>query len=407
MTGLPRRWFGAAAVTLLAGVALAGGPEAARIQNTLETRHIPYGMILDPVFAAADSEEIIGYSRCGDSALWTGVWLAAESYRYSVTRAPEALGNVKTAIDGIRKLIDVTGGDLLARCAFPNDSPWASYMSSEEARHGVHSGIVDKQAWTWIGNTSRDQYVGVFFGLTAAYDYTYDDQVRGSVRYLVSKMLSKLLKNGWLVRMPDGLSTTFLHRPDQQLALLKLGRRVDNGDFGWQYRISSTTLAGSVAAPVIVEAAEDHEHYFKFHVTYLTFFMLLTGGDNSWNEMNYRKGFSILRNTTDGHGNAFFDLVERAVEDPEEERDRRAAALLEEWLQRPRRDDWVDLRGEFPACVQEDRACEVLPVVRRVRTDNLWQRSPFLLYGGGAGTIESPGLDYLLPYWMGRYYKLW
>jgi len=49
----------------------------------------------------------------------------------------------------------------------------------------------------------------------------------------------------------------------------------------------------------------------------------------------------------------------------------------------------------------------VLPVVRRVRTDNLWQRSPFLLYGGGAGTIESPGLDYLLPYWMGRYYKLW
>jgi hypothetical protein len=40
----------------------------------------------------------------------------------------------------------------------------------------------------------------------------------------------------------------------------------------------------------------------------------------------------------------------------------------------------------------------------RVRTDFLWQRSPFLLYGGGSARIEAPGIDYLLPYWMGRYY---
>jgi len=34
----------------------------------------------------------------------------------------------------------------------------------------------------------------------------------------------------------------------------------------------------------------------------------------------------------------------------------------------------------------------------------LWQRTPFLLVGQGAGTIETAGIDYILPYWMGRYY---
>jgi uncharacterized protein (TIGR03437 family) len=42
----------------------------------------------------------------------------------------------------------------------------------------------------------------------------------------------------------------------------------------------------------------------------------------------------------------------------------------------------------------------------RPPTDFLWQRSPFQLAVGGAGIIESPGLDYTLPYWMARYYGL-
>jgi uncharacterized protein (TIGR03437 family) len=42
----------------------------------------------------------------------------------------------------------------------------------------------------------------------------------------------------------------------------------------------------------------------------------------------------------------------------------------------------------------------------RPPTDFLWQRSPFQLAVGGAGIIESAGIDYILPYWMARYYGL-
>jgi len=79
---------------------------------------------------------------------------------------------------------------------------------------------------------------------------------------------------------------------------------------------------------------------------------------------------------------------------------------LAAWLRRPQRDGRVDWKGVYPACGSEDRACAPLRVEDRVRTDFLWQRSPFLPVGGGYGTIEGAGLDYLLPYWMARYYEV-
>jgi hypothetical protein len=64
----------------------------------------------------------------------------------------------------------------------------------------------------------------------------------------------------------------------------------------------------------------------------------------------------------------------------------------------------VDLTSQYPSCGQADRSCVIIPVPQRPNTDFLWQRSPRLLYGGGDGTIETAAIDYILPYWMARYY---
>ena len=52
---------------------------------------MPFGTILDPINASATGGQIVGYTRCGDSALWTGAYLVAESVRYRVTRSADAL----------------------------------------------------------------------------------------------------------------------------------------------------------------------------------------------------------------------------------------------------------------------------------------------------------------------------
>ena len=95
-------------------------------------------------------------------------------------------------------------------------------------------------------------------------------------------------------------------------------------------------------------------------------------------------------------------MIDRALKGASAARDAETRSLLNEWLLRPRRDDYVDLRSRYPSCGAPDRGCSPIPVVEPVRTDFLWQRSPFLLYGGGDGRIETPGIDYILPYWMAR-----
>jgi hypothetical protein len=46
--------------------------------------------------------------------------------------------------------------------------------------------------------------------------------------------------------------------------------------------------------------------------------------------------------------------------------------------------------------------------IQRVNTDFLWQRSPFLVRPDRepTGTIETAAIDYLLPYWMARHYRV-
>jgi hypothetical protein len=160
-------------------------------------------------------------------------------------------------------------------------------------------------------------------------------------------------------------------------------------------------------APIALEVTEPKSSYFKFNLDSISFYNLLgTGGDNWWVHLFYQKAYDVLRNTTDDHGNAFFNMIDFAINGKNQRRDAETRALLEAWLERPSRDTSVDWRGEIASCGDPNQSCQPIPVARRVPTDFLWQRSPFQLSGGGAGTIESAGIDYLLPYWMARYYKV-
>jgi uncharacterized protein (TIGR03437 family) len=393
---------------LMAGVMMIGGvhgfaaeADALAISSNIQARHLPFGTILDPVFASADSDQIVGYSRCGDSALWTGHYLAAESFRYRITPSPDALANVKQAIAGIKGLADVTGTNLLARCMVPENSPFAAGIQGEESHNGIHNA----SPWIWVGNTSRDQYSGVVFGLAVAYDMVDDPGVKSSISDLVTRLVRFLTGHDWSVTMPDGsASTTFLVRPDEILAFLQVGRHVNSSQFSTYYQEQRILLAdtGTLLAPVGVDAASN-DSYFKFNLDYINLYNLVRLESSSAKAI-YEKAYTIVRSHTAGHQNAFFDAVDRALEGPNATRDAEMLALLDQWLLRPRRDPYVDVSSRVQVCGAE--ACQPIPVPLRPPTDFLWQRNPFQLAGGGFGTIETAGIDYILPYWMARYYQV-
>ena len=180
---LTRKVFMRSVVLLLFAIIplQAAEQDALAISANIQAKHLPYGTILDPIYAAKDSDQIVNYTRCGDSAIWTGHYLAAESYRYAVTKSPEALTAVRNAIQGINMLLNVTGNNLLARCFVPAGSQYAGPIAQEEQHNGIYTATYNGDQYLWVGNTSRDQYAGVFYGLTVAHDVVDDSGVQGSV----------------------------------------------------------------------------------------------------------------------------------------------------------------------------------------------------------------------------------
>jgi hypothetical protein len=385
-------------------------PDAIAISANIQALHVPYGTMIDPVFASSDPaspdfSRLVSYTRAGDAAIWTGHYLAAEAFRYGVTRSREALRNVRRTVEGISGLIEVTGTGLLARFYMPTTSQYVADITAGELRHTRREGTIDGQPYYWWGNTSRDQYSGVFFGLGVAYDLVDDEPTRRHVRRTVTRMLDFLLRNGWNVVMPDGqISTTFIGRADQQLSLLQVGRRVNPGRFAAVYATHRAALAAEVPLPIMGECFDTHNSYFKFNLDHINLYNLIRLEEPLSPALPlYMQAFTTLRGCTGSHQNAHFNMIDRGVRGPDAARDAETDVLLDLWLQRPRRDYFVDVRSQYPEC-EDNRSCTPVRVDQRANTDFLWQRSPFQTYGGGQGLIETAAIDYILPYWMSRWY---
>ncbi|HEY6390896.1 MAG TPA: hypothetical protein VIX89_06440 [Bryobacteraceae bacterium] len=370
----------------LAQPALPSEADAVAISANIRAKHMPVGTILDPIFASPASDQIVGYTHCGDSALWTGAYLAAEAFRYKVTQSADALDNVKTALAGLKALADVTADNRLARCMVLANSPYAAGIQNEEAHNTIHQA----PPWIWVDNTSRDQVVGAFFGLGAAFDLVDDAGVKAGIGDLATRLIGFVARHQWSPN--DDSSNTFLLRPEELQMMLQVARHVNPSN-----NISGPFFVLPVDSAVHFDV-ESNDSYFKFNLDYMSFYNLVRLQNNDDN----RRAYAIVRTYTAPHQNAFFDIIDRALQGPNTARDGEMRSLLDQWLQRSRRDFPVDVTGKVAVC--GNVACQPVPVPMRPPTDFLWQRDPFQLAGGGNGFIENPGIDYILPYWMARYY---
>ena len=367
---------------------LASETDALAISAHIQALHLPFGTVLDPIFSSPTSSQVIGYTRCGDSALWTGAYLAAEAFRYKVTQSADALQNVQTALAGLKALADVTGDNRLARCMVPADSPFAAGIASEEAHNTIHQ----NPPWIWVDNTSRDQVVGAFFGLGAAFDLVDDAAVKQGIADLATRLIGYISRHQWSPN--DDPSSTFELRPESLQMLLQVARHVNPAN-----TVSGPFLVPPVVTAVLVDT-QSNSSYFKFNLDYMSFYHLVRLQNNDDN----RGAYQVVRRYTASHQNAFFDMIDRALQGPDAVRDAEMRLLLDQWLTRPRRDPAVDLSKSVAVC--GSAACQPVPVPLRPPTDFLWQRDPFQLAGGGSGVIEGAGIDYILPYWMARYYAV-
>jgi hypothetical protein len=389
--------------------------DADAISSNIVTVHLPYGTMADPGFMTSDVTSpdyytVSTYNRTGDGANWTGHWVAAEAFRYAVTGSADALSNVQRGVNGLQSLIEVTSPaapGLLARSWLPQNSPYLPKIQTDEGHNGMYASSYGGQAVYWIGSTSRDQYSGVFFGLAVAYDLVPDATLRAQIASLVTRMLDNLLAHSWNVVMPNGsISTTFVGRSEQQLTLLQIGRHVNTAKYTTKYQTFRSSNSGGTGTAISIDCLDTYKSYYKFNLDYINLFDLIRLEEpTSTYRSRYVSAYSTLRRCTGSHQNAHFNMVDRSINGANTTRDADTQRLLGEWLKRSRRAPYTDVSGKYAVC-GTNRACSPVPVPDRPNTDFLWQRSPLLLYGGGDTTVETAGIDYVLPYWMARYYNV-
>jgi hypothetical protein len=189
-----------------------------------------------------------------------------------------------------------------------------------------------------------------------------------------------------------------------------------------------------------VDSFQPNEGYFKFNLHHLAGFYLLRTTSGPDREVIAR-GFAEMDKTTRDDLNAHFEALTYAITGDPARRDA-AVEHLEQWRSyRAATSGGRDVRnsdrcGSELACVPHDqaelavggapggsitwfpgapdapplssraglRAARPLPVSLRPAGDFLWQKPPTELDGQQPASWREPGIDYLTPYWVLRYF---
>lgn len=310
---------------------------------------------------------------------------------------------------------------------------------------------------------SRDTYAGVTFGMLTAFDLVAADfpEMRAQIAQDVLALGNFLVKYGWSYPRPHGYVSTqhdfdgffsplFVYTPLARLSVANAVRHVadlagsdadrQKWDAIWAEELATQGSVLPVSNPVGLQQPNDG--YYGLNLNHLNTFDLLRTTDGPARDLVMR-GFAPIDHTTRDDVNAHFEAITYAVSG-DKARLGLAVQHLLQWLDyraavsggtpvdnearcAPRGDlecvpqdqyelqvdqlgtgpvTWFPGQPDLPPLSEKQglRSRRPLPVAQRPPTDFLWQRSPCDLNGWQPATWREPGIDFLTPYWMIRYF---
>lgn len=426
-------------------------------EKNIAEHHMPHNMIVDARFDTdQEGGSVIGYGTHGDSAEWTGNYLAAEASRYSVhmregnlTLAQWTLKNITKALNGIEKILYVADYDGMARYAWPIDEyPYNPSVLPDNHYLGSWNGT----QYILEDDTSRDMHNGVIMGLGYAYLVVEDSETRLYIKSLVERMLDVLITQGFLYLNPEGLPNgTDLDvglgligtSGVWTLAYLKVGALVNpekygdlyekyalNLDYVWRGNMPETSGLNTV------------QGYYGLLLDWEVMFILIMLEDDTVLRQIYLEYLGGIYDLIKYDRNALFNcmwLIVNGINKTNEPSDMDVVGDVTDCLMRyygaqqrlPGRDvplnndditnptstKWLNFFENglgsklypFHKEVFEFENISNVPLTpdKRPQTDYLWSRPPYWYYETNpTGTYEGPGVDYIIVYWMARLYGI-
>ncbi len=133
-----------------------------------------------------------------NDGLWTSMYLAAEAFRYSVTKSEQALQNIRESLDAMERLYTITQIPGFPARSFErrgykyDDVPWRRASDPE---------------WDWKSTTSSDEAIGHMFAFGVLAELIVDPAIRNKAIMLMDTLMSHILKNNLYLVDWDGQPT--------------------------------------------------------------------------------------------------------------------------------------------------------------------------------------------------------
>lgn len=390
----------------------------------IQKRHVRWGMTSDShlkIPGDLSSNQMISSDNDG---LWTQMYIAAEAFRYSVTKEADARANAKQGFEAMLRLEEITGiSGFHARSIIkigediqPKDGEWHDTLDGK---------------WRWKGDTSSDEIVGHYFGYAVYYDLVADEAEKEKIRGVVRRMTNHILDNKYQLIDTDGKRTRWgwwgpdaiWEDPDELglralhiLAHLRTAFHI-TGDAKFKtaydeliskHRYHLLTRNQKINYPGRVNHSDDELAFLSYYP------LLVYETDPKLREVyldSLERAWQVERPERNPLWNFIYAACRYADGSVAKEFDREESVRT---LQEIPMDliEWTvtnSHRLDVPRDLLADRFAKpqsliVLPYDELPMTK--WNGNPYRLDGGNGGRSEDDGAYFLLPYWMGRYHKL-
>ncbi len=189
-------------------------------QKILEERHVrPPGFVEKCKFKRPNDLSEWEPQDDDNDGEYTALYLLMEAFRYQVTKKPEAKANATRAFEAIAYLHEVAGGKgFFARTVVP--SSWTqihdqnvSFSDEEVAARRVRDPrfrYVERRwrpssdgKWLWKGDTSSDEVNGHFMGLYYFFELVADKEQKKRVADLITTLMDYIIANDYTFVDPE------------------------------------------------------------------------------------------------------------------------------------------------------------------------------------------------------------
>lgn len=161
----------------------------------LRTRLMPEGGVMRGQFTDGTFDTVVAYSGTRDAPIWTGILTGSEALRLMTTGATDARDQMERSIRVLDRWWRISGDKgYLARFAAPVNAPPQTLAIFDPSNPENHRNVpFEGGTWHWKGNVSRDQYQGVVYGFSLAYEATKDPAVKEMIRADVVAFVEQLM----------------------------------------------------------------------------------------------------------------------------------------------------------------------------------------------------------------------